>query len=90
MARVSVSIPLEIVLVFGLRFPEIACRQDFRHDSTRPQPQSIDVRNRIECDPLLLLVDMENRGTIARTDVVPLSVDRAGSWIWKKNSRSRL
>ena len=37
MAGVAAGIPLEVILMLGFGLPEVACRNDFRHDLARPQ-----------------------------------------------------
>ena len=44
----------------------------------RPKARSIDIGDRIQCDPLLFLIGIENRGPIARAEVVALSVEGLG------------
>src|SRR5262245_18479055 len=52
MASVAVGISLEIVLVLGLRFPEIAGRRHFGHDLARPQTRGIHIGDGIFRDAL--------------------------------------
>ena len=74
MAGIAGGNPLEIILMLGFRFPEIACRNDLGDDLTRPQPGSIHVGDRILGDPLLPVAGMEYRRSIAGTDVVALAI----------------
>jgi hypothetical protein len=75
-ARVAVRIPLEVVLVLGFSFPEWPCAGDLGDDLSRPQSRGLDVGDGFLGDTSLLFVEVEDRGTVARTDVVALTVQR--------------
>src|SRR5256885_1655150 len=70
----AARIPLEVVLVLGLRLPEGSGRRNLGHDLSRPAARGIDVRDRLLGDPALLVVEVEDRRAVARSDVVPLTV----------------
>jgi hypothetical protein len=76
MARVAAGISHEVVLVLWFGFPEFACRHDFGHDLARPQPGCVDVGDRVVGNATLLVRRVEDRGSIARPDVVPLPIAR--------------
>jgi hypothetical protein len=75
-ASVSLRVALQIVLVLGLCFPELACGRDLRDDFARPQPRRFDVGDSVLGDPTLLVVKAEDRRSVARADIVPLAVQR--------------
>src|SRR4051812_19398852 len=75
-ARVAVGIVLEVILMLRFGFPEVTGRRDLRHDLPRPAPGGVDVGDRLLGDLPLLVVDIEDRGPVARADVVPLAVHR--------------
>src|SRR5688572_7553510 len=76
-ARIAVGVALEVVLVLGLGFPEIAGGRDFGHDLAGPQPRRVDVGDRVLGDALLLMARVEDRGAVARSRVVALAIARA-------------
>jgi hypothetical protein len=76
MAGVTVRIPLEIVLMLRLGFPENAGRRHLGHDFARPKPGGIHVGYRVFPDALLLIIHAEDCGTIAGADVVALAIER--------------
>jgi len=89
MAGIAVGDALKVILVFRLRFPERTCGRYLRHHTSRPQPRSVDVGDRVFGDALLLVAGREDRGTVAGPGVVALAVARVvGSCTWKKNSSS--
>src|SRR5579883_2322332 len=55
MARVSVRIPLQIVLMLRFCPPEGACRLHFRHHFSGPESRGVDVRDCLRRHTLLLL-----------------------------------
>src|SRR5262245_12411814 len=76
MARVPVRVLLEVVLMLGLRLPERAGGHDFGHDLPRPAARRVDLGERLLGDAPLLVVEVEDRGAVARPDVVALAVER--------------
>ncbi len=85
-AGVAVGIALEIILMLGLGFPEVA--GGVTSVTTLPGHRCgcLDVGDRIFGDPLLLVPRGEDRRTIARPRSLPWRLSVVGSWIWKKNS----
>src|SRR5215211_3983862 len=75
-AGVTVRVTLEVVLVLGLCFPERPRRRHLGHDLPRPEARSLDIGDRLLGDGALLVVDVEDRRTIAHADVVALAVER--------------
>src|SRR5262245_2524150 len=53
MAGVTVRIALQVILVLGFGFPEIARGRDFGDDLAGPDPGRVDVGDGVECDALL-------------------------------------
>src|SRR5580692_12336957 len=76
MASVAVRDALEIVLVFGLRFPEFRCGLYFGHYLSGPKTRSVNVRDRLLRNPLLFFGCVENGGAVAGSDVISLAVLR--------------
>src|ERR671916_1251839 len=76
---VTSGVALQIILVLGLGFPEVAGRRDLGHDLPRPKTGGIDVGDRILSDALLVLARVEDRRAIACPDVIALAVP--GGWI---------
>src|ERR1700679_18954 len=74
MTRISVGETLQIVLMLWFGLPEGTRRSNLGNRLPRPQPRGVYVRDCFICDPPLLLTDIENRRTIARTDVVALAM----------------
>ena len=58
------------------RFPEIAGRRNFRNDAPRPQAGRIDIGYCLFGRATLLVIRVEDRGTVARAAVVALAVRR--------------
>src|SRR3954463_696422 len=77
MAGVTPRIPLKGVLGLGLRFPKVACGNDFGDRLARPQAGSIDVSDRVFGNPFLLFTGIEDCRPIAGADVVALAITRA-------------
>src|SRR5688572_2008489 len=75
-AGIPVRIPLEIVLMLGLRFPERPGRRHLGDRPPRPEARSLDVGDRVASHPALFLVEIEDRRAVARPDVVALTVQR--------------
>src|SRR5580658_1470206 len=73
---VAAGMALEIVLMLGFRFPEIAGGRHFGHDLAGPESGRLDIGDRLLGDPLLLGRRIENRRAIARAGVVALAVRR--------------
>jgi hypothetical protein len=76
---VTSGVTLQIILVLGFGFPEIAGGRDLGYDLSRPKPGGIDVGDRILSDALLFLARVEDRRAIACPDVIALAVSRG--WI---------
>src|SRR5271154_3895916 len=74
MAGVAVRKALEIVLMFGLRFPEFRSGPDFGHYFSGPKSRSINVRSRLLRNPFLFFACVENGRAITGSDVVSLAV----------------
>ncbi len=74
MTRVAVRIPLQVVLMLRFGFPERTGRTHFCHHLARPEPGGVDVGNRVARNPLLFVVRVKDRRTIAGPGVVPLPV----------------
>ena len=79
MAGVAAGRSLKIILMLGFGLPEVACRNDFRNDFSRPQARSVDIGDGIFGNPLLLLTNVKDRRSVAGPDVVALTVARG--WI---------
>src|SRR5690606_3064044 len=62
--------------MLGLGFPEVARRHHLCDDFSWPQAGSIDLRDQLLGDPLLLFARIEDRGAIARPDIIALPVER--------------
>src|SRR3954452_8492743 len=75
-ARITLRIALEIILVLGLGFPEIADASDFGHRLAGPYSGGVDVGDRVLGNLLLLVVHIEDRRTIACPDIITLAVER--------------
>jgi hypothetical protein len=75
---IAVRIPLQIILMLRLGLPERTDGRHFRHDLAWPKAGGLDIRYRIFRDALLLVVQVENGGTVARADIVALTVARGG------------
>src|ERR1044071_7777512 len=58
-ARVPVGIPLEVILMLGLRFPEVAGAADGRHHLAGPDSRGVHVRDGVLRDGLLLVAGVE-------------------------------
>src|SRR5438477_8961933 len=74
--RVSVRVTLEIVLMLGLGLPERPRRRHLGDHLAGPQPRGLGVGDRVLGDTTLLVVEVEDRGAIAQSDVVALAVER--------------
>jgi len=74
MAGVATRILQEVILVLWFCLPEIPCRDDFGDRLARPQAGSIDVGDRVFCNPFLFFVGVENRRSITGTGVVALAI----------------
>ena len=62
--------------MFRLGFPERARRTDLTHDLARPESRGIDVGDHVFGNLTLIIVDIEDRRSITRADVVALSIHR--------------
>src|SRR5215472_7091055 len=78
-ARITVRIALQIVLVLGLGFPEVPGGPHFRDNLSRPEARRVHVGNSLFRDELLLLARVKDGGTVARPAVIPLAIQ--GGWI---------
>src|SRR3546814_13931499 len=76
MAVIAVGDALEIVLVFRLRLPEVACRRNFGNDALRPEAGRVDIGYCFFGRATLLVARVEDVGTVARAAVVALTVSR--------------
>jgi len=65
---------LEIILVLGLGFPEIADRRHFGHHLARPNTRGVDFGYGVVRDVLLFIIGVEDRRAIACADIVALAV----------------
>src|SRR5665213_2876290 len=75
-ARVPVRVLHQVVLVLWLGLPERSDRLDLSDHIARPKARRVDVGDGVECDPLLLVVRVKDRGAVARADVVALTTAR--------------
>jgi len=75
-AGVAVRAAFQVILVLGLRLPEIASGREFGHDLSRPQPWGLDVGDGVLGDAALFLARVENRRPVACASVVSLPVGR--------------
>src|SRR5215469_2859055 len=78
-ARITVRIALQIVLVLGLGFPKVPGRPHFCDNLSRPEARRVHVGNSLFCDEPLLLARVKDGGPVARPAVIPLAIQ--GSWI---------
>ena len=76
---VTSGVAVQVILVLGFGFAEIAGGGDLRYDPSRPKTRSIDVGDRILSNALLFLARVEDRRAIACPDVIALAVSRG--WI---------
>src|SRR5690606_5908855 len=76
MAGVPGRILLQVVLVLGLGFPEIARRRHFGHHLARPQAAGLDVGDGVLGHAPLLRRGVEDRRAVGGADVVALAVAR--------------
>ena len=74
MTGIAVGNALEIILVFGLGFPEFTGGHDLCDGLSWPETRRINVCNRIFSDMLLLFASAENGRAVACADVVPLTI----------------
>src|SRR5262249_35458645 len=68
----GLPVPVEVVLMLGLRLPERLLGVDFSHHGTGPQTRGFDFGNRRECRLLLLFVRVEDGRTVAWPKIAPL------------------
>ncbi|OIQ69108.1 hypothetical protein GALL_492910 [mine drainage metagenome] len=66
----------QVILMFGLRLPEITGGGDFGHDLAGPQARGVHVSNRIQRGLFLRVVEGEDRRAIAYPQIVALPVRR--------------
>jgi hypothetical protein len=76
-ARITVRIALQIVLVFGFGFPEVTGGLHFSYHFARQEPGCVHVGNRFFRNPLLLLARVKDGRTVAGSPVIALAVERA-------------
>src|SRR5882724_8247290 len=79
MARVPTGIVDKIILVLGLGLPEVTRRNNLGDNFAGPDSGSIDIGDRVFCNPLLLIAGVEDGRPIARTNIVPLTIQ--GGWV---------
>src|SRR6266404_317515 len=60
MTGIAFGITLEVVLVIGLGFPEVAGWRNLGHHLARPQPRSIDIGDHVLGDPLLFIARVKD------------------------------
>jgi hypothetical protein len=65
-ARITVRIALQIVLVLGLGFPEVPDGPHFCDNLSRPEARRVHISNSFFRDVLLLLARVKDGGTVAR------------------------
>ncbi len=73
-AGVSVWDALQIILMFGFGFPEVARRNNFCDHLARPQMRSFDIGDRVFGDLSLLIAGVKNRRTVAGASIVALAI----------------
>src|SRR5665213_3209212 len=73
-ARVPVRVLHQVVLVLGLGLPERPHGLDLGDDVAWPKPRRVDVSDGLERDALLLVVRVKDRRTVARADVIALTI----------------
>ena len=74
MTGVATGIALQIVLVLEFRLPEVTSGNNFRHNPARPKARSIDVGDRVLREATLLVVGVEDRRAVARSNIVTLTI----------------
>src|SRR5215469_12605572 len=77
-AGVSVRVAFQIVLMFRFCHPEFARWFDSGDDFPGPQSRGVEIRYRLLHDLPLLIAGIENRRTIAGSDIVPLAIPGRG------------
>ena len=65
-ASITVRIALQIVLVFGLGFPEVPGGPHFCDNLSRPEARRVHVSNSLFRNELLVLARVKDGGTVAR------------------------
>jgi hypothetical protein len=75
-ACVAIWISFQIILMFRLGLPKGTSRFYGRYDFSGPNSRGIDVGDGVFRSPLLLVVGIEDRGTIAGSAVVCLPIHR--------------
>src|SRR5688572_17416543 len=78
MARVTVRIALEIILVLGFRRPEVTGGRELRHHAARPQARGVDILDGLQRLVTLRLRYVEDLRAIRRADIVALAIQRSG------------
>src|SRR5580693_2780858 len=73
-AGVAIWISFQVIVVFGLSFPERTSRFYFSHRFSGPYSRGIDVGNRLFCGPFLFIACIEDRRAIAASEVVSLPI----------------
>src|SRR4051812_9000358 len=77
MAAVAAGIAQQVILMLRFGFPEITCRNHFGNSLAGPEAGGIYVGDGIFGNPLLLVAGIEDRGSIAASDVIALAIARA-------------
>jgi hypothetical protein len=67
---------LQIVLMLGFGFPENTGRRHLGDNRGGPQPRCLDVGDGVARNALLVVIEIEDRRTVAGADVVALAVLR--------------
>ncbi len=88
MAGVIVGLTFQVILVLGLRLPEIADGFNLGHYFARPEAGGIDVRNRVFADTFLFVVGVVNGRPIRGAAVVALLVRCA--WVMDLEEKLQL
>src|SRR5215467_9390911 len=73
---VAFWLTLEVILVLRLGFPKRTSRCHFGHHPIRPAARGIDIHDGVFCNPLLFVTHVKDSRTIARSDVVALTIQR--------------
>src|SRR5215217_4669014 len=73
-AGVAAGVALQIVLMFWFGLPEVTGRCHPGDHRGGPQPRCVDIGDGVARDALLIVIEIENRRTVAGADVVALAV----------------
>ena len=88
MARVAMRDTFQIILMLWLGFPEIAYGFQLGLHLARPQTRSLDIQDRILCQPFLVVRRVVDARAIGGATVVALPVQRGRVVDLEKNSNS--